>query len=120
MEIVVAGDRAVHSLFMCSKKNSRSQDLCTFFEQMNNLRTVTRLGVDKFTSSSVVANTIVAACELANTLRLGTEEEEYYLPSLFGGGVTFLLWRKGCHFYFGLTILFRNVYPERGSKVGSG
>ena len=88
MEIAVAAGWAVHSLFMCSKKDSRSQDLCTFFEQMNNLRTVTRLGVDKFTSSSVVANTIAAACELANTLRLEAEEEEYYLSPSFrkGGG----------------------------------
>ena len=89
-------DWAVHSLFMCSKKNSRSQDPSTFFEQMNNLRTVTRLGVDKFTSSSVIANTIATACELANTLRLETEEEEYHLFLSFRkGGVTFLSCTKG-------------------------
>jgi len=95
MEIATAG-RAVHSLFICSKKDSRSQDSCKFFEQMNNLRTVSRLGVDKFTSSPVVANTAAAACELANTLRLEAKEEKYYLPPLFFlGGVTFLFWGKG-------------------------
>lgn len=87
MEIAVIADWAVHSLFMCSKKDSRSQDPCIFFEQTNNLRTVTRLGVDKFTSRSVVASTIATACELANTLRLKAEEEEYYLfPSSRKGG----------------------------------
>lgn len=77
MEIEIGKGWAVHSLFMCSKKDSRYQVPCIFFEQMNNLQTVTRLGVDKFTSNSVVANTIAAACELANTLRLEAEEEEY-------------------------------------------
>ena len=81
---------AVHSLFMCSRKYLRSQVLYIFFEQMNNLQTVTRLGVDKFTSRGVVASSIAAACELANTLRLEAEKEEEYFSPFFGTWVTFL------------------------------
>jgi len=88
MEIAVAAGWAVHSLFMCSKKDSRRQDPCIFFEQMNNLRTVTRLGVDKFTSRSVIAEPIAAACELVDTLRLEAEEEEHDLPPPF-------FWKEG-------------------------
>lgn len=76
------------------KKESLSKVISRFFEQMNNLRTVTRLGVDKFISSSTVANSIAAAYELANTLCLEAEEEENYFP-FFEKGVTFLFWRKG-------------------------
>jgi hypothetical protein len=42
---------------------------------MNNLRTVARLGVDKFTSHSAAESGLRSACKLANTLR--PEEEEY-------------------------------------------
>jgi len=48
--ISVLTDWAVHSLFICSKKILCGQGSLVFFEQMNNLQTVARLGVDKFTS----------------------------------------------------------------------
>jgi hypothetical protein len=67
---------------------------------MNNLRTVTRLGVDKFISSTVVADTAATAYELANTLRLKQRKKIIYPLFLKGGGdistlekrVTFLCW----------------------------
>ena len=67
------------------KKPSIGQLLCSLFEQMNNLRTVARLGVDKFTSRGMLAQVCIAACELANTLRL-EEEEENYIPFFNRGG----------------------------------
>lgn len=67
------------------KRPMISQTLCNPFEQMNKLRTVARLGVDKFTSRGFKATVYVAACELANTLRL-EEEEEYYVPFFNRGG----------------------------------
>lgn len=78
---VLAG-RAVHSLFICSKNLSCSQGLLVFFEQTNNLQTVARLGVDKFTSYIRLIRGPLEACELANTLRLEEEEEENYLSFL--------------------------------------
>ena len=67
------------------KKHLQCQPLRNLFEQMNNLRTVARLGVDKFTSRGTLEQASVDACELANTLRL-EEEEEYYVPSFFNRG----------------------------------
>lgn len=60
------------------KKLLLRQAVCNLFEQMNNLRTVTGLGVDKFTSTGMQAKICVDACELANTLR--PEEEEENVP----------------------------------------
>jgi hypothetical protein len=48
---------------------------------MNNLRTVTRLGVDKFISKSMEAEVFFSAYELANTLRLG-RKKSIISPSL--------------------------------------
>jgi hypothetical protein len=66
------------------KRPMLGQFLYNPFEQMNNLRTVTRLGVDKFTSRGLQVKVCVGACELANTLRL--KEEEYYAPFFNRGG----------------------------------
>ena len=74
--------RAVHSLFICSKKLSCGQGSLVFFEQTNNLQTVARLGVDKFTSHVRLTQDPWEACELANTLRLEEEEEENHLSFL--------------------------------------
>lgn len=70
-------DWAVHSLFIYSKKFLQSLNLLGFFEHMNNLRTVPRLGVDKFASMFAVPQVMLGACELANTLRLEAEEENF-------------------------------------------
>ncbi len=80
--------RAIHSLFICSKKLLCGQGSLVFFEQTNNLRTVARLGVDKLTSHVRLTRGQWEACELANTLRLEEEEEENYL-SFFRLEVTF-------------------------------
>jgi len=80
--VSVLTGRAVHSLFICSKKLSYGQGSLVFFEQTNNLQTVARLGVDKFTSHVRLTRGPWEACELANTLRLEEEEEENYLSFL--------------------------------------
>jgi hypothetical protein len=74
---------AVHKLFICSKRNCFKEEfVCFLFEHMNNLQTVIRLVVDKFTSQLIPLSNCMGACELANNLRL-KDEEEYYLPLLF-------------------------------------
>ena len=77
-EDVARRDWAVHSWFICSKKELEDQTSLIFFEQMNNLRTVTRLGVDKFISSIAGSKIVMDAYELAYTLRRGIEEEDNF------------------------------------------
>jgi len=68
---------AVHSLFILFKKGTCKVNalLIPFLNNLNNLRTVARLGVDKFTSHAKLQSNLSGACELANTLRL--EEDEF-------------------------------------------
>lgn len=72
--------KAVHSLFILFTKGVVApKRLCTpFVNNLNNLRTVRRLGVDKFTSKIVQTNVLSSACELIDTLRLQKEEDNLF------------------------------------------
>jgi hypothetical protein len=54
LEIVRMRGTAVHKLFICSKRDcSKSEFIPSLFKHTNNLQTVTRLVVDKFTSQLI-------------------------------------------------------------------